>query len=394
MTSDTIAVFAPMYPPAVLGGGPIRSIQTIAASASDARYDLRVVTRDRDLGASDRLPVPANVWTVRDGILVRFVSTDSATHYLAAMVDLRKERPTLLYFNSFFDPALSILPQLLTRVGWWRQAARAVAVRGEFSSAALAIKARKKRWFLRIYRALRLHRGVIWHATSSREAEDIRRLMGRDINVVIRSDGGTPTVVAEDSFVPREGVLRALFLGRIVPIKGLDDALVSFRSSTRPFVFDIYGPIEDEDYARRCRDLARTLPNHIEVSFRGIVEPGRVDALMANYDVLVMPSHSENFGHVIGEALAAGVPVLVRDVTPWTPYIASGGGVVVSGADGWADAIAMFAVASAERRLELRIAARNAYLEWRRGLRPGHLFDDLLVASRHVFSQTRDVRSA
>lgn len=394
MTSDTIAVFAPMYPPAVLGGGPIRSIQTIAASASDARYDLRVVTRDRDLGASDRLPVPANVWTVREGIMVRFVSTHSVTHYLAAMADLRKQRPKLLYFNSFFDPALAILPQLLTRVGWWRQAARAVAVRGEFSSAALAIKARKKRWFLRIYRGLRLHRGVIWHATSSREAEDIRRVMGRDINVVIRSDGGTPTVVAEDSLVPREGVLRALFLGRIVPIKGLDDALVSFRSSTRPFVFDIYGPVEDEDYARRCRDLARALPNHIEVSFRGTVEPGRVDTLMANYDVLVMPSHSENFGHVIGEALAAGVPVLVRDVTPWTPYIASGGGVVVSGADGWADAIAIFAVASAERRLELRIGARNAYLEWRGGLRPGHLFDDLLVASRHVFSQTRDVGSA
>jgi glycosyltransferase involved in cell wall biosynthesis len=34
--------------------------------------------------------------------------------------------------------------------------------------------------------------------------------------------------------------------------------------------------------------------------------------------LFLLPSHSENFGLVIAEALAAGVPALVTDTTPWS----------------------------------------------------------------------------
>ena len=38
---------------------------------------------------------------------------------------------------------------------------------------------------------------------------------------------------------------------------------------------------------------------------------------MAEYDVMLLPSLSENFGHAIFEALAAGTPVIIGDRTPW-----------------------------------------------------------------------------
>lgn len=40
-------------------------------------------------------------------------------------------------------------------------------------------------------------------------------------------------------------------------------------------------------------------------------------ALLGNVDTFAMPSRSENFGIVVLEALAAGVPVFATDATPW-----------------------------------------------------------------------------
>jgi glycosyltransferase involved in cell wall biosynthesis len=42
--------------------------------------------------------------------------------------------------------------------------------------------------------------------------------------------------------------------------------------------------------------------------------------------LLLLPSHSENFGLVIAEALAAGVPTLVTDTTPWLDLRNTGAG--------------------------------------------------------------------
>ena len=49
---------------------------------------------------------------------------------------------------------------------------------------------------------------------------------------------------------------------------------------------------------------------------------------LADYDLMLFPTLGENFGHVIFEALAAGVPVLVSDQTPWQDLDARGSGWV------------------------------------------------------------------
>jgi glycosyltransferase involved in cell wall biosynthesis len=39
--------------------------------------------------------------------------------------------------------------------------------------------------------------------------------------------------------------------------------------------------------------------------------------ILPNFDVYILPTHGENFGHSIFEALSAGLPVIISDQTPW-----------------------------------------------------------------------------
>jgi glycosyltransferase involved in cell wall biosynthesis len=63
--------------------------------------------------------------------------------------------------------------------------------------------------------------------------------------------------------------------------------------------------------------LIEKLPASILVVHKGLVEPAQVIPTLAQHDLFLLPTRGENFGHVIHEALRAGLPVLISDQTPW-----------------------------------------------------------------------------
>jgi glycosyltransferase involved in cell wall biosynthesis len=72
--------------------------------------------------------------------------------------------------------------------------------------------------------------------------------------------------------------------------------------------------------------------------------------------LFLLPSHNENFGLVVAEALAHGVPALVTDATPWSELNDNGAGWCVP----WADYPATLAAAIAEGPERLRERGRSA----------------------------------
>jgi glycosyltransferase involved in cell wall biosynthesis len=54
-----------------------------------------------------------------------------------------------------------------------------------------------------------------------------------------------------------------------------------------------------------------------DVAFVGPVYDRQKTAIYRHADVFVLPSHSENFGVVVLEALACGLPVITTKATPW-----------------------------------------------------------------------------
>jgi glycosyltransferase involved in cell wall biosynthesis len=122
-----------------------------------------------------------------------------------------------------------------------------------------------------------------------------------------------------------------LSLGRIARVKGLDVLVRAFAqleaSSSR---LAIVGP-DDEEFIPVLIDLARRLRIHDRVVFTGELRGSdRLDALAAA-SVCALPSKTENFGHAIVEAMAAGLPVVLSgDVALADEIKGRNAGLVVS----------------------------------------------------------------
>ena len=66
-------------------------------------------------------------------------------------------------------------------------------------------------------------------------------------------------------------------------------------------------------------------PN-VEVNYRGEVAYEKMHAVLQEYDLMLMPTLGENFGHSIIEALSAGLPVIISNRTPWKNLMDEGVG--------------------------------------------------------------------
>lgn len=378
-----VVVLAPHYPPAFRGGGPIRTLEALVRTAPPC-YDVRVVTRHDDQGDPTPLAVEVDTWTERDGAAVRYTAVKKLRSFAAAMASVRASRAELLYVNSFFNVWLSILPQMLRRLSYIPSGRLLVAPRGEFGAAAISSKSWKKKGFVRFYRFLRLHRDVIWHASSLAEQADIERIWGSAAHVIVRENDTLLPDVSHRGGLDAQAQRRTLSLvsvGRLVEHKGLHLAIAGLLKAQGPVELDVYGPAEDVTYAASCRALVTQLPEHVAVRFHEALAHEKVRATVARYDALIMPTAGENFGHVIAEALSVCCPVICSDTTPWSSVLAEGGGVVVPDrtSESWADALGDYAALPPADRVARREQAGAAYDRWKAQTASPHIFDLVLA---------------
>ena len=307
------------YLPGYKAGGSLRSVGNLAALMAD-HCDFRILTSDRDLG--DKHPYPTvhtGTWTSVGRNSVFYCSTPLAEIFSI----VRRCATDVLYLNSFFDFRFSIWPLVVWRLFGSTGSQLVIAPRGEFSAGALRLKSGKKQCFFGIARLCGLYRGLIWHASTEMEAQDIRRTIGdsaRDIRIaqdVTAPHNGAPEPARIDELTRCRSPLAICFVSRISRKKNLDFALSVLRQVDIPVVFHIYGPVEDEAYRLHCETLIAQLPRHVSATIAPPIEHSRVAEVMRNHHLFFFPTLGENFGHVIAEALGAGTPVLLSDRTPW-----------------------------------------------------------------------------
>ena len=98
---------------------------------------------------------------------------------------------------------------------------------------------------------------------------------------------------------------KIVFLGRIHSDKGIDFYLRLIDELSSSYIFDIYGPIDDEKY---------NFLNQIS-NYKGLVLPSQVSSRLSLYSVLIVPTAyiHEGYPGVIIEAMFSGVLVIASN---------------------------------------------------------------------------------
>ncbi|MBW2064203.1 MAG: glycosyltransferase [Deltaproteobacteria bacterium] len=108
-----------------------------------------------------------------------------------------------------------------------------------------------------------------------------------------------------------------LFVGRIVPLKGIDrllSALACLKQRDRLRLLVIGGDEQCRMEVERLRNLSENLRIKDSVTFLGLVEQEMLPYFYSAADLCVFPSYYESFGLVALESLACGTPVVATDV--------------------------------------------------------------------------------
>lgn len=197
---------------------------------------------------------------------------------------------------------------------------------------------------------------VAWHATAIAEKDEIIALFP-NANVEIIPNGmdlltfdRTTTPSRHDYLsrffpecaIPAERVRILVGLGRLHAKKAFDVAIKAFHCVAQSHPETILLIAGGDDGKRAALEtMVRDLGLMNRIALVGELRGENKIAFLKGADIFLFPSHSENFGMVCLEGLAAGIPVVASRNTPWAELEPAGIGFWVENTpEAFASAIA------------------------------------------------------
>ena len=351
------------------GGGPIEGIKQVARVHAEAGHETEIVSLD---GRDDP-------WVMDCPVKVHAMGPARTSYgYSAAFVSWLE-----VYRREYNAVIVSGLWQY-NGFGVWR------ALRGTDTPYFVFPHGMLDPWFKRTYplkhwkkwvywpwadyRLLRDARAVLFTSDEERRAARESFWLYRCREVVMNYGVAGPTGEAGariqavlDRFPELRGKRVLLFLGRIHEKKGCDLLLKAFAKILHHPNSDLHLVLAGPDQTGWTKDLqalAARLQIAGQILWAGMLSGDLKWGMLSLAEVFVLPSHQENFGISVVEALSCEVPVLISDkVNIWREIAEDRAGLVeADDLDGTIRLLQGWLLLAPESRFAMRAAARRCFV--------------------------------
>ena len=295
-------------------GGTSRSVPALCEALDEEGVDVHLVTAVPEDPAPDQEPIlprgEVHVHRIEESTRLQRTLRSPWRFYRRLWSVVETVRPDVIHDHGAWLPSNAVAAWVARRAG----VPLVSAPRGMVTEWSLSHRAGKKRAAWHLYQKHVFRQASLFHATAPAEADDLRALGMTQPIAVVPNGVEMPDARPEGEAIAGK---RALFLSRIHPKKGLPMLLDAW-AEVRPegWTLELVGPSEDGHRAE-LESQAGELGLNGKVVFAGPVDDADKWHKYAAADLFVLPTHSENFGIVVAEALAAEVPVLTTTGAPW-----------------------------------------------------------------------------
>lgn len=293
-------------------GGPPVSVDNFCSLMKEYA-DCYIVTHNHDMG--ERIPY-SNIkagWNDRGNAKVMYISDEeyNSKKFEEIICDIN---PSYIYLQGLFQDCVFPCLKLAKKNG----IKVILAPRGELCAGAFKKKYKKIPYIVAL-RLLGFLKNVSFQSTSDEETEVIGKYLGvsEDRIHLLTNIPSIPQNLPKRN-VKIAGDGKFVFISRILWKKNLLNAINFFSGIKGKVIFDIYGPKEDENYWKECENAIKQLPSNVKVNYCGVLSHDEIHKTFCQYDAFLFPTLSENYGHVIAEALLTDCIPIISDQTPWT----------------------------------------------------------------------------
>lgn len=296
----------------VSAGGPSRTVPATCTHLAREGLDVRLLTKDH--GNADTVVLPdSDVETVFAPSTPPLISAYRFQQNAQRLI--QEHGIDILHDHGVWLPSNLASARAAVK----QKTPFVLTARGMLEPWALGFNRWKKTAAWYAYQKWILAQTDLLHATAPAEAEHLRDL-GIKTPIVVAPNGVPIPDTYKTEPSPREE-RTAFFLSRVHPKKGLFH-LIDAWATVRPkgWRLVIAGP-DELGHTDDVRARAREHGILDVVSFPGPIPNDEKWTHYREADLFVLPTFSENFGVVVAEALASGIPAITTTGAPWRDLV-------------------------------------------------------------------------